>query len=290
MGKRAATLTSFTRGRPTSFRKPKSPPRENVALIPSILSALIERGLGEQKPRIRLTPDDLRIWIRQGRCSVAILLITDASFSTFHFLPAVSKALSIVYRDAYRNRDRLGLIAFQNDTARIMNHPTNNLRVTLGNLSRLNPSGMTPLADGLNKALDVLKQEKRRFPNSIPVAILISDCFPEPLTHQYENLLEEPAYQETLRVSRNFGREKIPIVVINPAHGKAKSGDLYGGSKLGMMIARLAKGTYYGIVEKETPSASTFFAGYFQKRFAEKQAKRISGFMEDFRVDLLSAT
>jgi Mg-chelatase subunit ChlD len=258
--------------------------------MPSILSALLDRGLSEQKPRIRLTPDDLRIWIRQGRCSVDILLITDASFSTFHFLPAVSKALSIVYRDAYRNRDRLGLIAFQNDTARIMNHPTNNLRVTLGNLSRLNPFGMTPLADGLKKALDVLKQEKRRFSNSIPVAILISDCFPEPLTHQYEDLLKEPAYQETLRISRIFGREKIPIVVINPAHSKAKSGDLYGGSKLGMMIARMAKGTYYGIAEKEVPSSSTFFAGYFQKRFADKQSKKISGFMEDFRVDLLSST
>ncbi len=288
VGKRAASLTTFARGRPTSFKQPKSPPKENIAILPSIVSALISRGLNERTPRIRLYPSDLRIWIREGRCSVTLLLITDASFSTFHFLPAVSKALSIVYRDAYRNRDRLGLIAFQNDSARIMNHPTNNLRVTLGNLSRLTPSGLTPLADGLKRALDVLKQEKRRFSNSIPVAILISDCFPEPLTHRFDDLLEEPAYREALRISRSFGREKIPIVVINPAHGKTKSGDLYGGSKLGMMIARVAQGTYYGIAEKETPSRNTFFAKYFQKRFAERQAKNISGFMDDFRVDLLT--
>jgi Mg-chelatase subunit ChlD len=235
-----------------------------------------------------LEPSDLQIWIRRGRSAVTLVLITDASFSTYHFLPAVSKALSIVYRDAYRNRDRLGLIAFQKNSARIMNHPTNNLRVVLGNLGRLTPSGFTPLPDGLKKTLEIFKQEKRRSSNFIPYAVLISDCFPEPLTHKYADLLEEPAYVETLKLSQDFRREKIPIVVINPAHGKAKSGELFGGSKLGMRIAQLSNGTYYGISEKEVPSSSTFFAKRFQRRYTDRQAEAMSRFLDDFRVDLLT--
>lgn len=288
VGKRVASLTTFTRGRPTSYQKPKAIPKDNIALVPSIISALVTHGKSKGKPKVKINPSDLRVWIRQGRSSVTLLLITDASFSTYHFLPAVSKALSIVYRDAYRNRDRLGLISFQKNSARIMNHPTNNLRVTLGNLARLTPSGFTPLADGLKKAREVFKHEKRRSPNSIPMAVLISDCFPEPLTHKYEDLLEEPAYQETLRISQDFKREKVPIVVINPAHGKTKSGDLYGGSKLGMKIAQISHGKYYGISEKEIPSRSALFAKHFQKRYAQKQAPTISGYLDDFRVDLLT--
>jgi Mg-chelatase subunit ChlD len=288
VGKRAASLTTSTRGRPTGYQKPKTIPQENIALVPSIITALMNRGKGKRKPKVKLSPSDLRIWVRYGRSSVTMVLITDASFSTYHFLPAVSKALSIVYRDAYRNRDRLGLIAFQKNSARIMNHPTNNLRVTLGNLSRLSPSGFTPLADGLNKALEVFKQEKRRSPNFIPFAVLLSDCFPEPLTHKYADLLEEPAYQKTLKISKDFRKEKIPILVINPAHGKSKSGVLFGGSKLGMKIAHISNGTYYGISEKEIPSGATFFAKLFQKRYQERQAENISQFLDDFRVDLLT--
>jgi magnesium chelatase subunit D len=287
-GKRAASLTTSTRGRPTSSRKPKAFPEENIAIIPTIITALVSRGKGQTKPSVRLEPSDLRVWVRQGRSSVTLVLITDASYSTYHFLPAVSKALSIVYRDAYRNRDRLGLIAFQKNSARIMNHPTNNLRVTLGNLARLSPSGFTPLADGLRKAVEVFKQERRRSPNFIPYAVLISDCFPEPLTHKYADLLEEPAYQETLRISQDFRRAKIPILVVNPAHGKSKSGQLFGGSKLGMKIARISNGTYCGISAKEIPSGATFFAKLFQRRYEGRQAENISKFLEDFRVDLLS--
>jgi len=288
MGKRAASLTSSTRGRPTSYQKPKAIPKENIAVVPSIITSLVNRRKSEEKPKIKLNPSDLRIWLRQGRSSVTLILIADASFSTYHFLPAVSKSLSIVYRDAYRNRDRLGVIAFQKNSAQIMNHPTNNLRVVLGNLTRLTPSGFSPLADGLKKALEVFRQEKRRSPNFIPFAILISDCFPEPLTHKYADLLEEPAYQETLKLSKDFRREKIPIVVINPAHGKSKSGELFGGSKLGMKIAHISNGKYYGISEKEVPSRNDFFARHFQKRYVERQAKTISQFLDDVRVDVLT--
>jgi Mg-chelatase subunit ChlD len=288
VGKRAASLTTSSRGRPIAHQKPKTIPQENIALVPSIIMALVNRGKGERGQKVKLNPSDLRIWVRHGRSSVTLVLITDASFSTYHFLPAVSKALSIVYRDAYRNRDRLGLIAFQKNSARIMNHPSNNLRVILGNLARLSPSGFTPLADGLIKALEVFKQEKRRSSHFIPYAVLISDCFPEPLTHKYADLLEEPAYQKTLKISKDFRSEKIPIVVINPAHGKTKSGVLFGGSKLGMKIARLSGGTYYGISQKEAPSSTAFFAKHFQKKYADRQAQTISKFLDDFRVDLLT--
>lgn len=288
VGKRAKSLTTQSRGRPISHRKPKTVPRENIAFLPSIIFSLVNRGKEKARSKIKLNPSDLRVWVRQGRSSVTMVLIVDVSFSTHQFLPAVSRALGIVYRDAYRNRDRLGLISFQKKFARILNHPTNNLRVALGNLASLTPSGFTPLAQGLRKALQIFKQEQKRSPNFIPFAVLLSDCFPEPLTHKYADLLEEPAYLETLKVSKDFGRKKIPIVVINPAHGKDRSGKLKSGTRLGLGIARLSNGKYYGISEKEAPSRKTFFAEYAQRQYIEKQARNISGFLDDVRVDLLT--
>jgi magnesium chelatase subunit D len=288
VGRRAATLTTTTRGRLTSYRKPKTPPKENIAFLPSIITSLVNRGKSEGKTGIKLNPSDLRIWVRQGRSPVTLVLIVDASFSTHHFLPAVSRALSVVYRDAYRNRDRLGVIAFQKRTAQIMNHPTNNLRVALGNLARLTPSGYTPLANGLRKALQMFKQEKRRSPDFIPFAILISDCFPEPLTHKYADLLQEPAYLDAIKVSEDFTREKIPIVVINPTHAEEKDGQLKSGTRLGMRIAQISKGRYYAISEKEIPSPYTFFAGRARKRYVERQGQAISEFLDDVRVDFLT--
>jgi len=288
MGKRAKSLTTYSRGRLIGYRKPKALPQENIAFLPSILVGLVNRGKGENRPKIKLNPSDLRVWVKQGRSSVTMVLIVDASFSTHQFLPAISRALGIVYRDAYRNRDRLGVIAFQKRSAQIMNHPTNNLKVALGNLASLTPSGYTPLAEGLRKALQVFKQERKRSPNFIPFAVLISDCFPEPLTHQYADLLMEPAYVETLKVSRDFRSGKIPIVVINPAHGKDKNGRLKSGTRLALKISQISNGKYYGISEKEIPSRKSFFAEYARKQYIERQAQNISGFLDDVRVDLLT--
>ena len=288
VGRRATSLATTTRGRATGHRKPGTAPKENIAFLPSIIAALVSRGKSHEKPKVRLNPSDLRVWVRRGRGSVTLILITDASFSTHHVLPAVSRAISIVYREAYRNRDRLGVIAFQKNAAQIMNHPTNNLRVALGNLTRLTPYGYTPLADGLKKALQMFKQEKRRSPSFIRFAILISDCFPEPLTHQYTDLLDEPAYVEALKASTDFRREKIPIVVINPAHGQDRNGVLKSGTRLGMKIAQISRGKYYGIPEKEIPPGYTFFAGHAKKRYVERQAQTISQLLDEVRSDFLT--
>jgi hypothetical protein len=100
--------------------------------------------------------------------------------------------------------------------------------------------------------------------------------------------MEEPAYLEAMKVSQDFKREKIPIVVINPTHWEDREGKLKSGTRLGMKIAQISNGRYYGISEKETPSTKTFFTKQFQKRYVERQARNISQFLDNVRVDFLT--
>jgi len=209
LGRRAPTITSQDRGRGVRYQPTKSKSFSNLALIPTLVSSLLGHGFSPLGKGVKIESGDLRSWFRQYRAPMTIVLVVDVSSSTARFIPAVANALALVYRDAYRKKDKLGLIAFKENYAVVYNHPTNNFRSVLGNLTRLTPSGFTPLAKGLEKCLWMLKEKKKRNREMIGSAVLVSDCHPEPLTHQYEDLMDEPAYQEVLRMAQRFVRGKI---------------------------------------------------------------------------------
>jgi magnesium chelatase subunit D len=243
-GRRAASFTSETRGREIRCRPAAGLPAEGLAFLPSVQAALLRAP--HRRP-LRLTAADLRIWVREGRAPLTILLIADVSASTRHFLEPAARVLSILYRDAYRNRDLLGLVAIEDDAVRTVNHPSRNLRVVLGNLTRLVPSGTTPLADALERGLQVLRRERRRQPIFNPLAILLSDGHPEPFERTREDLFEEPVYREVIAAASRYRRDRIPIVVINPAHDRFPDGRLWWGTRLGMRVAEVSRGRYHGI-------------------------------------------
>jgi hypothetical protein len=77
--------------------------------------------------------------------------------------------------------------------------------------------GETPLADGLNKAISMARLEKHKKAGSRVVVILISDCNPEPLTTGCSNILEDPAYNECIKAASQYRKNKISLLIINPA-------------------------------------------------------------------------
>jgi len=248
-----------------------------MAFLPSVTAALL-RAPHRRPPR--LTAADLRIWIRQGRAPLTIVLIADVSASTRHFLEPAAKVLSILYRDAYRNRDLLGLVAIEDDAVKIVSHPSRNLQVVLGSLTRLVPSGTTPLAEALEKGLQVFRREKRRQPLFNPLAILLSDGHPEPFERTRADLFEEPIYREVLAAAARYRRERIPVVVINPAHDRFPDGRLWWGTRLGMRIAAVSRGKYHGIPPPKLDSARAARKS-FGRRLAE-DARELRTILMDF--------
>jgi len=249
--------------------------------MPTVKTALLSGHYVLDKRKLAIAKDDLRMWQLKSKVSMTIVLVIDASSSTRNFLQVLAQAIAIIYRDAYRKKDKIGLIVVKEKEARILIQPTRNYQLVLGKLVKIEASGYTPLASGLEKAFFTLKEARRREKEMLPCVVLVSDCYPEPLTHKYEDHFEEPAYQEVVKAAKLYEREKIPIVVINPYHGVIK-GELKSGTKLGMTIAKITKGRYFGIPEQEVDEMS-------RQGYIKKHAKNIAGIFDEIRLDQLQA-
>lgn len=208
---------------------------------------------------------------------MTIVLVIDASSSTRHFLSVVAQAIALLYGNAYRKKDKIGLVEFKENEARILTYPTRNYQLILGNLLKIESSGYTPLASGLEKAFIILKEEHRREREALLCAVLVSDCYPEPLTHKYKEIFEEPAYKEVISVSRLYERTRIPIMVINPYHNPLKPG-----TRLGIMVAQISKGKYFGISEHKTEELSDIL---YRRSFIKKYSEEIAGIFSELRIE-----
>jgi Mg-chelatase subunit ChlD len=253
----------------------------SLALVPSIQSAITSGHYNSSQHRVSMTKDNLLMWQLRAKISMTLAFIIDASASTRHFIKVIAHMLALLYRDAYRKKDKIGLVIFKENKAQVLIHPTRNYQLVLGSLVRIAPSGWTPLASGLEKAYTILKEELRREREMIPCAVLVSDCYPEPLTHKFKDIFEEPAYQDVLRVANMYKREKIPVVVINPYHN-LEDPRFNIGSKLGMSVARISNGKYFGVPKEE---ADNFSWGRMSQGLIKKYASKIGGLFDEVKTD-----
>jgi Mg-chelatase subunit ChlD len=203
----------------------------------------------EQVPLVKVQLEDIRTKVREYRAPVTLILVLDVSESMKPWLPIVADAIQMINQDAYRKRDRVGLIAFKNDVAHIINHPTNNVNIVAGNIKRLGSSGYTPLADGLLKALEIIKQEKRKNREVLPMVVLISDCEANISLSKLSNEILEAgqASKDAIHVAHLFAQSHVPVIIMNPSHIKEESDPIYGGgTALATEIAQITNARYYG--------------------------------------------
>ena len=159
-----------------------------------------------------------------------IVFVLDLSGSMMLNIQAVKQAILKLHGDAYRFRDRVGIVALKDTGAIVVQHPITNLRVVANRLMALKISGYTPIASGMLKAWEVLRKSKRRDPSAVPVMVLITDGSANvPLKRSLESgevrEIEEPrvivreyedlAIHDALSVSKMVRREGIHTIVIN---------------------------------------------------------------------------
>ncbi|MBN1551227.1 hypothetical protein JW979_07150 [bacterium] len=218
---RRNSVTSMSTGRNTAIVKYRN--RQNIlAPFQTILKSVYSGNYDCRTRKFRIQTDDLVGWTRQENESLTLLLAVDVSQSTFAFKKAISNILKSLREYFNRHNDRIGLISIQGIKAKIINHPTRNYRVIIKGLTELAIQGNSPIADGLFRALDMAKLEKRRKPGSKTIVILLSDCYPEPLTGKFEDVFDEPAYQKAIRAASLFDQKKISLLIINPCFNSPK--------------------------------------------------------------------
>jgi magnesium chelatase subunit D len=159
------------------------PGAHGLHLFATLLSAAERAGTGPLRPR----PDDVRRAIREGREGNLVIFVVDASGSMAarDRMAAVSGATLSLLRDAYQRRDKVAVITFRQQEARLLLPPTSSAYIAGRRLSRFDTGGRTPLAEGLLAARELIVRERARDRARRPLVVVLTDgratAGPDPL-------------------------------------------------------------------------------------------------------------
>ena len=258
-GKHAQAITTLHKGKPYGWRIPHGKPTD--IHLPATIREAARKQKNRQKPletALKICLEDVREKLRMYKAPLTMIFLIDLSGSMLFNLEAVKEALLKLHSDAYRSRDRVGIVALKGLRAEAVQHPTTNLRVVANKLVNLRVSGYTPLATGMLKTWEVLKEAKRRDPSTVPVMVVITDGGANvPLKRSLETgevreieevrvivrEYEDLSVKDVMSVSRLVKREGIHTIVINT------NPHMYGRETYGFFvteaIASITKGSHH---------------------------------------------
>jgi magnesium chelatase subunit D len=139
------------------------------------LLATVGRQQGAGLPRPR--PEDVRRAVREGREGNLVIFVVDASGSMAarDRMSAVTGATLSLLRDAYQRRDKVAVITFRQQDARVLLPPTTSVHIAGRRLARFDTGGKTPLAQGLLAARDLVVREKARDRARRSLVVVLTD-------------------------------------------------------------------------------------------------------------------
>ncbi len=124
--------------------------------------------------RVIVLSDDFRIKRSKQRTEKVLIFAVDASGSTALSRLAETKgAVELMLGQAYVERQQVALIAFRGTGAEVLLPPTRSLVLTKRRLASLPGGGGTPLAAGLNSALELARSARSR--GMTPYLALLTD-------------------------------------------------------------------------------------------------------------------
>jgi Mg-chelatase subunit ChlD len=157
---------------------------------------------------------DLRKKVRVRRAANLILFVVDASWSmaAAERMIATKGAIMSLLIDAYQKRDRVGLVVFQKEDARLILPPTSSVDLAQKALKDIPVGGKTPLSAGLMLAHQVLVRERARDREVMPLMIVVTDGAGNVA------LTDLAPQEEALRIAGMIRKADLRTVVINTEH------------------------------------------------------------------------
>ncbi len=126
---------------------------------------------------------------------------------------ALGSALALT-RESYLNRDLVSLVTFRDTQARVVIPPTSSIFLVRQRLKRLAIGGATPLADGLRKALQVVRQARAKQVGIDPLLVVISDGEATSAI-----IPGGDPVQDAFDAASELHREGIPAIMIDTSTG-----------------------------------------------------------------------
>ncbi|HYH48566.1 MAG TPA: VWA domain-containing protein [Acidimicrobiia bacterium] len=150
----------------------------DIAVAATVQAAAARRAArAPDAPAAMVERADLRQAVREARTANLVVLCVDSSGSmgAARRIDAAKGAAVSLLLDAYQRRDRVALVTFAGDDARVALRPTGSVEVARARLADLPTGGRTPLGPGLRAALDVARSARHRDPDRRPVIVVVTD-------------------------------------------------------------------------------------------------------------------
>jgi magnesium chelatase subunit D len=169
------------RGRPVGTRRGELRDGQRLNVVETLRAAAPWQPLRQRGPampaarrRVQVRPEDFRIARFKQRAQTTTIFAVDASGSAaLHRLAEAKGAVELLLADCYVRRDRVALVAFRGQGAELVLPPTRSLVRAKRSLAGLPGGGGTPLATGIDVALELAGSLARR--GDTPVLILLTD-------------------------------------------------------------------------------------------------------------------
>ncbi len=212
-GKRSTARTERSRGRAIGARHEGAASRD-IALDATILTAaLSQRHRRRRRGVVRVEPADLHARVRKRKVGNLFLFAVDCSGSmrSQSQILATQAAVFSLLVDAYQQRDRVGLVAFHDQSADVVLRPTSSIELARRAFRTLSLGGPTPLSRGLLAAFELIDRELRKERDLVPVLIVVSDGCAN------TSMGKRPPFEEAQRVGALFRARKIRSLVLGTA-------------------------------------------------------------------------
>lgn len=192
------------RGKYVKSRIPLKNPKD-IAIDATIRAAAIK-----SEGKIKVEPEDLREKIRKHGSKALIVLVVDisGSMSSEDKAKKVKGVLKRIMLDAQRHKDKLAIIGFKGREARVILPSTRRIFSFKDKIENISVGGTTPMAHGLKKAIEILKREKKKSNEYVPILVLLSDGMPN-------IALKNSPTRDVLELAKELNRSDIHTVIIN---------------------------------------------------------------------------
>ena len=160
---------------------------------------------------VSIRSEDIREKLREKRTGSSIVFVVDASGSmgAKKRMETVKGAVVSLLTDAYQKRDRVGLISFRKKEAEVLLNITRSVDMAQKCLRDLPTGGKTPLAAGLLKGYEVIKNEQRKNEDLLPILVLVSDG------RTNAALMDGDPFSEAKEIGQRISAAGIQTIVVD---------------------------------------------------------------------------
>ncbi|MFW9940299.1 MAG: ATP-binding protein [Candidatus Thorarchaeota archaeon] len=220
---RRIKISSSQKGRYVSYRTPISENPKSIALdatIRNYLKNIVYNETDIEFP-IHFNKYDLMDKIYEYRAPLALFFVLDSSASMYYVIKQMTDVILSLHREGFRKRDKIALLVFRGKQAVVLQKPTVNFKMAINKLRKIEGKSYTPMAAALKKVSELIKVEKLKDRNIIPIVFICSDCGAN-ISVKHPDLIAqvETDYvlitQELKELTKKLAKLKVHMVVLEP--------------------------------------------------------------------------